>query len=368
MSLSFNLKKDLHTFSMEIGFSAKEEMTVLFGPSGAGKSLLLNMLCGIVRPDEGFIIINENEVYNSIADINIPIRERNMGHLFQEYALFPHMTIYDNIAYGINHLSKNRVKSKVEELLYLMRLSGMENRLPHELSGGQKQRAALARTLATDPKILLLDEPFSALDYQVREKLRQDLLMIHQRYPITTVFVTHDLEEAFVMGEKIAIINNGRLEQFGTREEVFYKPRTKNVAKFLGARNIFSGSIASVHGSTVIIENPDIGKVMALADPETSQFSSGEKVTFGIRPEEIMIIRPDRPIDKRIGDNLLEGEVLSTVGKGGSHTVYFKVKEGESTLKIEIPNFAYKKIDIVKGKQIVVSLKKENIWIIPGTD
>ncbi|MBI3753448.1 MAG: sulfate/molybdate ABC transporter ATP-binding protein, partial [Deltaproteobacteria bacterium] len=261
MSLSFHLKKHLREFSIDIGFSIEENMAVLFGPSGAGKSLLLNMLSGIIRPDEGFVRIDGREVFNSKTGINVPMKDRRIGYLFQDSALFPHMTVFENIAYGISSLPENRIKAKVEELLDLMRLGGLEKRFPSELSGGQKQRAGLARTLAAEPKILLLDEPFSALDYQVREKLRTDLLLIHQRYPITTLFVTHDLEETFVLGDNIIIINNGRLEQFGAREEVFYKPKTKNVAKFLGARNIFSGRVISLHDGTVVIENPEIGEI-----------------------------------------------------------------------------------------------------------
>ena len=365
MSLSFHLKKHFRSFSIDIGFSTEENMTVLFGPSGAGKSLLLNLLSGIVKPDHGFVRIGERGVFNSETGINAPMRDRRIGYLFQDYALFPHMTVFDNIAYGISRLPKNKVKAKVEELLDIMRLGGLEHRFPKELSGGQKQRTALARTLATEPRILLLDEPFSALDYQVREKLRADLIVIHQRYPITTLFVTHDLEEAFVMGDNIAIINNGSLEQFGTREEVFYKPKTKNVARFLGARNIFSGRVVTLDGVTAVIENPEIGEIKALIHADEPKLSVGEKITFGVRPEEIMIIRPDKPIDKKVQDNILEGEILTTMGKGTSHTVYFKVKDRDITLKIEIPNFAYRKLKLSKGKNITVSLKKESIWIIP---
>lgn len=365
VSLSFHLKKHLHGFYLDIGLSVRESMTVLFGPSGAGKSLLLNLLSGIMKPDEGFVRIGDREVFNSAGKINVPIRERKIGYLFQDYALFPHKTVFENIAYGISHLPKNKIKTKTEELLELMRLGGLEDRFPAELSGGQKQRAALARTLATEPRLLLLDEPFSALDYQVREKLRADLLMIHQRYPITTLFVTHDLEETFIMGDNIAVVNNGRLEQFGEREDVFYRPKTKNVAKFLGARNIFSGRVASINGITATIENADIGAVKVFIQSGETMLSVGEKITFGIRPEEIMIIRPDKPIDKKVQDNILEGEILTTLGKGVSHTVFFKVKDKPATLKIEIPNFAYRKLKLNKGKTITVSLKKESIWIIP---
>src|SRR4030066_511441 len=263
MNLKMNLKKSFDGFSLDVNLSVQEDLLVLFGPSGAGKSLILKMVSGIVVPDEGVVEIGDERVYDSENHIDLPVRNRRIGYLFQDYALFPHMTVSGNIAYGINQLERPLVQIKVDELIEVMRLSGLEKRYPHELSGGQKQRCALARTLAIEPRVLFLDEPFSALDYQVREKLRADLLMIHQKSPITTLFVTHDLEEAFIMGEKIAVINNGRLEQFGTREGVFYKPKTKNVAKFLGARNIFSGIIVSLNEKTVAIENPDIGEIKA---------------------------------------------------------------------------------------------------------
>ncbi len=365
MSLSVNLKKRLHSFSAEIGLSIGEEILVLFGPSGAGKSLLLNMISGIIAPDDGVVNIDHRDVYNSDKGIEIPIRLRRIGYLFQDYTLFPHMTVYENIAYGMSGLKKHAVRTKVEELLGLMRLAGLEERYPHEISGGQKQRAALARTLATEPRLLLLDEPFSALDYQVREKLRSDLMLIHQRYPITTIFVTHDLEEAFVMGEKVAIINNGRLEQVGSREEVFYQPKTRSVAKLLGTRNIFKGRVSRVRGVELTIETDEIGEVKATIDP-IMHIHKGQLVSFSIRPEEIMIIRPDRPIDKKVRDNILEGVVDATVGKGTSHTIFFRTSDGKASLKIEMPNFAYKKIKPVKGNGIAVSLKKESIWIIPS--
>ncbi|MFQ5586962.1 MAG: ABC transporter ATP-binding protein [Thermodesulfobacteriota bacterium] len=364
MALSINLNKRLHTFSIDVGLSLGEETMVLFGPSGAGKSSLLHLISGIITPNSGVVTINHRDVYNSDKGVNLPIRSRRVGHLFQDYALFPHMTVYDNIAYGMGERNKEQAKRKVEELVALMRLTGLEDRRPHEISGGQKQRTALARTLATEPQLLLLDEPFSALDYQVREKLRSDVVMIHQRYPITTIFVTHDLEEAFVMGERIGVINDGRLEQVGTREEVFYKPRTRNVAKLIGTRNIFRGRVSLVRGNELTIDTEELGEIRAAAHPGAS-FHQGEAVSFTIRPEEIMIIRPDRAIDSRVRYNRVDGTVVSSVGKGASHTVFFQTQDGRAHLKIEIPNFACRKIRPTAGKRISVSLKKESIWIIP---
>ncbi|MFQ5329847.1 MAG: ABC transporter ATP-binding protein [Thermodesulfobacteriota bacterium] len=362
MALSINLKKRLHTFSIDVALSIGEETLVLFGPSGAGKSSLLHLISGIVTPDSGVVTINHRDVYNSGRGVNLPIRSRRVGHLFQDYALFPHMTVYDNIAYAI--MDKKQVGARVEELVALMRLTGIENRYPHEISGGQKQRTALARTLASEPQILLLDEPFSALDYQVREKLRSDVVEIHRRFPITTIFVTHDLEEAFVMGERIAVINDGRLEHVGTREEVFYRPKTRNVARLIGTRNIFRGRVAKVCGSELTIDTEELGEIRADAPPGQS-LCQGEALSFTIRPEEIMIIRKGRKIDRPVKYNRVDGVVVSSVGKGSSHTVFFQAENGKARLKIEIPNFAYRKIRPVQGKAISVSLKRECIWIIP---
>lgn len=392
MSLKFSLKKNLHDFSLDIELSLNNELAVLFGPSGSGKSATLNMLSGIVKPENGIVNINGKDVFNSDKNINVPMRDRKIGYLFQDYALFPHMTVFENIAYGLSHLSKTKIKSKIEELLDLMRLEGLENRYPSQISGGQKQRTALARTLAAEPEILLLDEPFSALDYQVREKLRQELIAIHERFPITTLFVTHDMEEAFMLGERIAVINNGRVEQFGTREEVFYKPKTRNVAKFIGARNIFHGVIKSVDENNILIESDDIGNIVVDIKESRGQggcplgagsseeiiqtleplntrtlepLKIGQNVCFGIRPEEVMIIRPDRPLDKRVQDNLIPGIVTGIMAKGTGHTIYFTAKHNKDVnLKIDIPNIAFRRLAISKDKEIIVCLKKECIWVI----
>src|SRR4030066_740883 len=298
MNLKMNLKKSFDGFSLDVNLSVQEDLLVLFGPSGAGKSLILKMVSGIVVPDEGVVEIGDERVFDSENHFALPVRNRRIGYLFQDYALFPHMTVSGNIAYGINQLERSLVQKKVEELIEVMRLSGLEKRFPHELSGGQKQRCALARTLAIEPRVLLLDEPFSALDFQVREKLRADLLRIHTLYPITTILVTHDLEEAFMLGKEIAVINNGHIEQAGPREEVFYRPKTRSVAKFIGTRNIFDGTVVDSDGSHVTILNQDIGKVKTFAT-EGTKLEKGRKASFCIRPEEVLIIRPDRPRDKR---------------------------------------------------------------------
>ncbi|MBI5642117.1 MAG: ABC transporter ATP-binding protein [Deltaproteobacteria bacterium] len=363
MNLELKLKKTLGSFDIDVELSLNEELLVLFGPSGAGKTIILKMISGITRPDEGEINVGTDKVFDSALNIDLPIRDRRIGYLFQEYALFPHMTVHENIAYGISHLKPGEIKRKVNELLGVMRLGGLEERFPHELSGGQKQRCALARTLAAEPRVLLLDEPFSALDYQVREKLRADLINIHRMYPITTILVTHDLEEAFMLGKRIAVINNGKVEQVGDREDVFYRPNTRNVARFLGVRNIFAGAIAGFGDGQAVITNPDLGAIKANA-PYGNPLSIGQEVSFCIRPEEILIIRPDRVLDNKIQDNIIEGEVVSATGKGSTQIIFLKVGKSDTLLKIELPNFVVRKLELAIGKRIRVSLKKENIWVI----
>lgn len=362
MALVCDITKKYPEFHISVKMVFKEEMVVLFGPSGSGKSSVLNMISGILKPTEGSIKINGKEIYDSKKGINTPMRKRKIGYVFQDIALFPHMTVFNNIAYGIRDLQRNEIDEKVNDLLVTMRLTELGDRYPSEISGGQRQRVALARTLITEPELLLLDEPFSALDYPVREKLRSDLIAIHRRYPITTIIVTHDHEEAYILGEKIAVMNEGCIEQIGTKEAVFYRPETKQVAKLLGVRNIFDGVIASINGSEVTIKNNILGLIKVLQTGSGGNLVEGEYISFGINPEEIMVLRDDRP---RPPENTFDGKITEIVEKGAQNTIFFNTKDGKGSFKIDMPRYAYKKMGISKGITAAVYLKKECIWIAP---
>jgi len=364
--LELSLKKVFDGFSIDVNLSIGPELLVLFGPSGAGKSLLMKLVSGIVKPDEGAVSIDSQVIFDSASGVDLPMRQRRIGFVFQDYALFSHKTVRDNIAYGAHAMSidAGSAQESVAGLVTLMRLGGLETRYPHELSGGQRQRRALARTLAARPRILLLDEPFSALDYQVREKLRADLLNIHELFPITTILVTHDLEEAFMLGTRVAVINNGRLEQVGSREDVFYRPATRNVARFIGARNIFSGVVEGVDGGTIVMHNSDIGVVTAFAQPD-ARLRPGAQVSFCIRPEEVMVVKPDRALGPRAAENVVEGEITSALAKGSTHILFIRVGVSGTLLKVEVPNFVRRKLALATGAAIRVLLKKESIWVIP---
>jgi molybdate transport system ATP-binding protein len=176
--------------------------------------------------------------------------------------------------------------------------------------------------------------------------------------------VTHDLEEAFMLGKRISVINNGKIEQTGSREDVFYRPRTRNVARFMGVKNIFSGTVAGFDSAHTIIRSRELGDIKAHT-PEGASYGVGKEVSFCIRPEEVIVIRPDKVLDNRVQDNLFEGEITETTGKGSTHTMYMRIGSGGALLKIELPNFVLRKLALATGKRIRVSLKKEDIWIIP---
>lgn len=213
---------------MTLALSSGEKLSVL-GPSGSGKTTLLRIIAGLDFPDSGDICLNE------VSLLNVPSYKRNFGMMFQEFALFPHMNVFENIAYGLNmqKRSKKQVQSRVKEMLILTGMQGYENRYENELSGGEKQRVALARTLAPSPRLLMLDEPLSSLDRGLRKKLLAELIEIISTVNLTTLFVTHDHEEAFAVGNKILLLNKGKIVQFGTPEQIKQTPVNEWVQEFL---------------------------------------------------------------------------------------------------------------------------------------
>lgn len=227
-------------------------LTALLGPSGSGKSTLLRIIAGLETPDAGSVRIGEEEVTAT------PARSRGVGFVFQHYAPFKHMTVHDNVAFGltVRKRPKDEVRARVEELLALVRLEGLAQRYPSQLSGGQQQRMALARALAPEPKVLLLDEPFGALDAQVRGELREWLRRLHEEIHVTTIFVTHDQEEAMEVAEQIVVMNAGRIEQAGAPRELYESPRNEFVMSFVGPVNRLGDSFVRPH-DIQILPHPD---------------------------------------------------------------------------------------------------------------
>lgn len=266
------IRKSFEGFTLEIPELEVEsgEMMTLLGPSGCGKTTTLRIIAGLEKPDSGRVFFDETDV------TNLEPGKRNIGIVFQDYALFPHMTVFENVAFGLEmrKLPRDEIKKKVEWALELVGLKGFENRYPEQLSGGQQQRVALARALVIEPQVLLLDEPLSNLDAKIRERLRGEIRRIQKELGITTIYVTHDQEEAMAVSDRIAVMNSGRIEGIGKPLELYYHPKTEFVAKFLGLSNILE----------LEAEN-------GIARLGTLEFKTGRdgKVRVFFRPENVLV-------------------------------------------------------------------------------
>jgi putrescine transport system ATP-binding protein len=256
------------------------EMFVLLGGSGSGKTSLLRCIAGFVRPDAGRIVLDGQDM------TELPAHRRPVNTMFQSYALFPHRTVAGNIAFGLVGLPRAQVSARVKELLDLVQLRGFERRWPHLLSGGQRQRVALARALARNPRLLLLDEPLSALDRGLREQTRAELIGLQRRLGTTFVLVTHDQEEAMVMASRIAVMRHGRLEQIGRPSEVYERPANRFVAEFLGTANILSCVVRHSTADEALLELPGAGFVRAAGPAPRPE---GERIFLALRPERLRL-------------------------------------------------------------------------------
>ena len=301
---TFQTFRAVRDVSLEIGSG---ELVALLGPSGSGKTTILRMVAGLEYADGGHIYFGEQDA------TDIPVRERGVGFVFQHYALFPHMTVAENIAFGMKVSKVRREKaviaSRVEELLRLVRLEGLGDRFPAQISGGQRQRVALARALAVDPKVLLLDEPFGALDAAVRRDLRRWLREIHDELGITTLFVTHDQEEALDLADRVVILNEGMIVQEGTPQQVCRDPNSAFVTRFLGDANRFAaevrGGVARSEGASVPAGDVKDGPAEVYARPGDLDWSTTGP---GIAATITRVL--DRPCGRRVVAITTGGEHL----------------------------------------------------------
>lgn len=258
----------------------ESEFVTLLGPSGCGKTTLLRSIAGFVSLDAGSILIRQQDMTTA------PPYKRSLGMVFQSLALFPHMTVQENISYGLSvrGASRKACEKRTHEVLELVALQGFGGRRIHELSGGQQQRVALARALATDPDVLLLDEPLSALDLKLKRHLQIELKRIQRQTGTTFLFVTHDQEEALGMSDRIAVVNQGRIEQFASASTVYSRPTTSFVANFIGDSNLFQGRVIECRGESLLLDIADFGHVWA-----SGEASLGDLVTVLVRPEQVSV-------------------------------------------------------------------------------
>jgi molybdate transport system permease protein len=244
MTLEVQIEKKLPDFTLDVSFQASSAPLGILGPSGAGKTMLLRCIAGLERPDRGRIALNERVLFGSAEHIRIPTRQRHIGILFQNYALFPHRTVAENIGFGLRDLPSGERASRVAGLVARTHLGGLELRYPRELSGGEQQRAALARALATEPEALLLDEPLSALDTHLRSQVEAQLQETFAAYKRPTLLVTHNIEEAYRLGEELLVLSRGRVAAFGAKQEIFRHPPSREVAQLTGCKNFSRASVS----------------------------------------------------------------------------------------------------------------------------
>ncbi|HBC96539.1 MAG TPA: spermidine/putrescine ABC transporter ATP-binding protein [Clostridium sp.] len=271
----FNNQKVIKNISLDI---RKGEFLTILGPSGCGKTTILRMIAGLEKPTSGNILLNGRHIENKEP------YELNINTVFQNYALFPHMNVYKNIAYGlkVKKVSKPEIRERVTKMLELVQLGGYEKRMPDQLSGGQKQRVAIARSLINNPKILLLDEPLSALDFKLRKKMQSELKSLQQRLGITFIYVTHDQEEALYISDRIVVMNAGSIEQLGDSRDIYERPRTKFVAAFIGESNLFDSTVDSIWEDKVTLK---AGNLQIAADNRSLEV--GDNVCVLVRPENV---------------------------------------------------------------------------------
>ncbi|OGK82128.1 MAG: hypothetical protein A2X52_06345 [Candidatus Rokubacteria bacterium GWC2_70_16] len=370
--LSLAIRKALPGFSLDVAWEAHEKVVALFGPSGAGKTLTLQALAGLVRPDAGRIVVGGRVFFDGARGVNVRPQERHLGYVFQGYALFPHLSVEDNVGYGLRTLAQEARRRRVAEVMERLGLGGQARRHPRELSGGQQQRVALARALAGDPGLLLLDEPLSALDAPLRRQLREDLMQIVGEWGVPTVLVTHDLAEAFQLADRIVIYDQGRVVQAAPKSDLLSRPASEQVARLLGVRNILEG--------TVLKATPEIIQLRwrghdleAINSPARGWLPPpGTRVVFFIRPEYVRLIRKDRQApDPTHYMNRMEGRVVAQVDQGTTWTLYFAVDGAaphareSHDLEIEVPRLVHEMLEIGRDHRWAISMHRGSIHVLP---
>lgn len=330
------------------------EILTLLGPSGCGKTTTLRCIAGLERPDEGDVIIDGKPMFSHGF---VPPAKRQIGMVFQNYAVWPHMTVFDNVAYGLKlaRLPKKAICERVKETLDLVGLSGLENRYPGQLSGGQQQRVALARALIRNPKVLLLDEPLSNLDAKLREKMRFEIKDLVHRMGITAVYVTHDQAEAMVISDRLAVMDQGNIVQVGTPYEIYQRPANKFVADFIGVTNFIPGRIAEfAEGAKKAYLATEFGMVRCTPLNSEAVTVGAEAYAF-IRPENIKIFEAQPPV----GENVFKGLIEHKIFLG--NLLYFFVRVGDISLRVQVLSAPSK----AEGEEVFVYLDPDLCMILP---
>jgi molybdate transport system ATP-binding protein len=362
-AVRLDVARRLAALELQVRLDASDEVLVLFGPSGSGKTTLLNIVAGLIRPDAGEIAFDGHAVFRRGrpgAAVDVPARHRGIGYVMQSYALFPHMTALENVAYPLGRAPDRHARAR--ELLDRLSILDHEAHRPAELSGGQQQRVALARALAAPRRVLLLDEPFAALDTGIRERLQLELRELQKEMRLTVLLVTHRLEDAFALGDRLAVLRAGRIEQVGPVDEVFRRPATAGVAESMGTRNLLLSRVVS-HTADVLHIDWD-GIRLELHAPGGATLPVGTEVTAYIRPDDIKVVYPDRPLSPAVSHNLLDGRVAALRQSAGSRVLHVALHNGQS-VEVRFPLLSYTPLPLDIGDSVRIALRKEGLILLP---
>ncbi|MGY1603565.1 ABC transporter ATP-binding protein [Geodermatophilus sp. SYSU D00815] len=340
---------------------AAGDFVVLLGPSGCGKTTLLRAIAGLETPDAGAVRIGGRAVYSSAERVDVPPERRDISMIFQSYALWPHMTAFKNVAYPLQSRrgrkpAKDEIARRVRHALELVGVGDLERQYPGQMSGGQQQRIALARALVSNDELVLFDEPLSNVDAKVREQLRFELVSMQRELGFSALFVTHDQTEAMELAHRIAVLDSGRIAQFGTPQEIYHRPATRYVAKFIGAINEVVGTVAAVDGDAVVVDSP-YGRFVGRAPDR--RFSTGDRVAAMWRPERGLLTREEPQTVNR-----WPGTVKAPLFVG-SHTEYV-VSVGKSGTDVRL--WSPRSDLVAAGSAAWVSVDADDVLVLPVDD
>jgi molybdate transport system ATP-binding protein len=371
--LQVTLVKRLPGFTLDVTWTAGDGVAVLFGPSGAGKSLTLQLLAGLLRPDRGRVVLDGQVLLDTAAGIHVPPQRRRVGYVFQGYALFPHLTVAENVGFGLRDRPREERRGRTTEVLERLGLAGLERRYPRELSGGQRQRVALGRALAVDPALLLLDEPLSALDLPLRRALRDELRQTLAAWDRAAVLVTHDFTEAYRLGDRIVVYEGGRVIQQAARTELLWQPASEAVARVMGLRNVLEGTVVKAAPDRIQLRWR--GQVLEAVNSPTRSYlpPPDSPIAFFVRPEYVRLIRKDRgEADPAHHMNVMSGRVVGEADFGTTWTLYVRLDEpgppaqGDFDVEVEVPRLVYEILEIERDRQWQFSIHRGSIQVLPA--
>ena len=370
--LEVRVLKRLPGFTLDVAWTAGDGVAVLFGPSGAGKTLTLQCLAGLLRPDAGRIVVDGRVLFDADG-VDVPPQGRRVGYVFQGYALFPHLTVAGNVGFGLRDRPRAEREARTTRVLDRLGLAAFASRLPRELSGGQRQRVALGRALATDPALLLLDEPLSALDAPLRHSLRDELRTILRDWGTAAVLVTHDVTEAYRLADRIVVYDGGRVVQAAPRSELLWQPASESVARIMGIRNVLHGVVVKATPDRIQLRWR--GQLLeAVNSPTRSYLPPPESpIAFFVRPEYVRLIRKDRgSADPDHHMNLMAGTVVSDEDFGTRWSLKIRLDvpgepaQGDHDLEVEVPHLVYEILEIDRDRRWQFSIHRGSIHVLPA--